>query len=528
MKNKVTIASLVFILLVGLFLRLFNLSGRFIFGVDQAEDMYKFEEIAVNILSGNFNRLPLVGEPGTYFGDKIALNDNYPVYSGVMFLYFITPFALLSQFDPQILIYSFALFNLFGVILIYLVTEKIFGSRAGIISSILYSVNFYMLVYSRAIWTPSPIPILFLITLYVLMLVSINGRFKLIPLLMFLVGLISQFHDSGYIYSAFFLVVILFSRVPVFKKEFLFKSIFFGTLPLVPTILYEIKTGFTLVGTILSSLVSDHSSVGGNFLYEGLKKFWEFAVSANLPLYFNNYYKQILGNAYLAFMLLFSAITFASLILPVFFNKNRFVKVLFLVFTIVFLGVPLAAKIYYRDNYFGLYPLFGTTFSVLGAIPFMIIAFSGALNFLAEKFKKVGSLLTLAILVFLVVTQIKMSWGNVINNGDKKYDYGDKFAIANALGTEVKGTGYALEYADDQSYAEGYEFFYILEKAKAPPPYSYNGKTSKATLFHKYEFGNKNPEAVFAIAGKNNWGQFNVPGWNQVHESGHFRLYRKL
>lgn len=522
-NRKISLLFLASILLLGLTLRIVNLKTNFIFGVDQAEDMYKFKEIAVNIATGQFSKLPLVGEPGTdLIGSQNTFND-YAVYSGALFLYLVTPFAFISNFDPSILVFFFSVANLLGVILIYLVVKKLSGGTAGIFASLLYSVNFYMSVYSRAIWTPSLVPVFFLIALYLWASIK-EGRAALIPAFLFFSSAISQLHDSGYYYLFFFIILAVASKVKIFSKERLFYNILAFLIPLAPTIIYETATGFRFIKFVTSAVFVNFSDSKNGLVQDIFVKFWEFFVSVNFPLYFHNFFVEKFSVFYIPILVTITLITICAFVIPVV-QRNKKLGTLYIVFILTFLIIPHAAKVFYRDSYFGLYPLFGTTFSTLGAFPIVIVAISA---FLGNLFAK-GRLLrifALVVVVFLVLNQLPLVRSNIWENGERKYDYGNKLGIVKSLGENTSG-GYSLEYKDPDSYGEGYEFFYIIEAEGIRLPYSYNGATEKSTLFHKYSFGKDIPSEHFAIVGRRSWGEFSDTDWNIIGSSGEFKIYKQ-
>lgn len=523
MRDKKLLLLLFLILFLGLILRTYKLNTNFIFGVDQAEDMFKFKEIVTDIARGNFSNLPLIGEPGTDLTDNKNVHGDYVVYSGALFLYLVTPFALISRFDPSILVYFFSSANLLGVILIYLVTKKLSGSVQAVFASLLYSVNFYMSTYSRAIWTPSLVPVFLLTALYLWSVVK-EGRESLVPAYLFFASAISQLHDSGYYYMFFFIILALASRIRLFAKDKVVYNSMAFLAPLTPTLIYEVSTGFRFFKHIIGTLLTNSTSINSDLIVGIFGKFWEFFVSINFPLYFHNFFSQKYSILYIPLLTVITLVTTLGLFLPII-KRDKKLGVLFFVFIMTFLVVPYASKVFYNDSYFGLFPLFGTTFSTLGAMPIVIISVG---VFLGNLYLRGGvvKFLSLAVVSFLVLNQIPLIKSTIWENGERKYDYGNKLDIIKTLGDNVH-SGYSLEYLDPDSYGEGYEFFYIIETANVRLPYSYNGATEKTTLFHRYEFGKNKPSDHFAIAGRRVWDKFSVEEWHQLGESGEFRIFRQ-
>jgi len=166
MNTKIVLPIMLAILFLGIFLRFYKLSTNFIFGMDQSEDMYNLVSIHETLKDGRFSDLPIIGEPGTYKTNENIPISRYPVYSGVFYLYFLLPIAILTSFDPVGLVMFFAAMSAIAIFAIYLVGKELFDNRTGLIAAFLFSTSYFINIYGRTIWTPSLIPCFVVFALY--------------------------------------------------------------------------------------------------------------------------------------------------------------------------------------------------------------------------------------------------------------------------------------------------------------------------------------------------------------------------
>lgn len=525
-KNKVLL-FLFLIIVFGAFLRLKNINTNFLFEEDQSQDVFKVLEMYTNLKSGDIKALPLIGEPGTYSVNSFT-EDGYTVYSGVFFLYLLLPVAAFFAFDPAGIVLFFNISNMLGIVLMFLVGSKMFNSRVGLVAALLFAGNYYMNVYSRAIWTPSLIPIFVLLALYLFILIKKESKFNLWPLFLFVISAISQIHDSGYYYLGFFILLVLFTK-PKFVSGLPKKiaTIFSFFIPLLPTIIYEFKTNFLLLPSILHEFniqLGKASSFGS--IYNIFTKFWEFWISTIYPLCFEGYYKTIHGFWYFPILIIISFAFVASIFL-IFSkaNKDMLSRKIMGIFLITFFLIPQFAKIYYRDNFFGLFALSGTTFSTIGAMPFVFLCFAFLIDWLMNL-GKLGYLASIVFLIYTSVINIRSISDAIWLNSDKKYDYGNKVEIVKSIKLDIKDRNFNFIFKDPVNYAEGIEFLYLFEKEGLQKPVTYNGLNSLSKAFYKYSFSNGESPIFYAVVGDSVWADYSDSKWLFIMELDRYRLYK--
>jgi hypothetical protein len=134
------------IILLGLTLRLYPGKDRFLWIYDQARDAYRSRSVIAekNIMITG----PQTDHPGLNHGPL-----NY---------YFFAPFYFLSKGDPNLPGLAVILFNLSGIIPLFLLTESLFKKRStAFLSIFLYAISYSMIEYARWIFNFSlSIPLL--------------------------------------------------------------------------------------------------------------------------------------------------------------------------------------------------------------------------------------------------------------------------------------------------------------------------------------------------------------------------------
>lgn len=147
---------LVLILLIGAFLRLYNISGYMTFLGDEGRDAIVVRNLIVKAD-------PILIGPGTSIGS---------MYLGPLYYYFMAPFLLISNFSPVGPAVGIAILGVLTIWLIYWVCKEWFLpdnkkiSIAGIVASLLYAISPTVINFSRSSWNPNIMPFFSLLTIY--------------------------------------------------------------------------------------------------------------------------------------------------------------------------------------------------------------------------------------------------------------------------------------------------------------------------------------------------------------------------
>ena len=132
--------------------------------------------------------------------------------------------------------------NLFNFIVIFNVSRKIYGDRAGLFITFLYATNNYLIKINRTAWNVSPIPGVAALIFYGLYKVVYEKKYKWLLVISSLTGLFLHLHFA----VVFLPLIIILSLVLVKDKK---KALIWGiaSLPLlfiwlIPNILYDLKS----------------------------------------------------------------------------------------------------------------------------------------------------------------------------------------------------------------------------------------------------------------------------------------------
>lgn len=529
MKSKAVYLILATALLFGFFSRFYKLQTNFIFGNDQAEDISKLSQMYSSVKNGKFSELPLIGEPGTYLiKHDFVIDSPYPVYSGVLYLYLLLPFAITVAFSPVGLVIVFAGANVLAIWGIYLAGKELFDEKTGVVAAVLFSASYYMNVFSRAIWTPSFIPVFVIFLIYLLTLIKNKGKDSLWPVYLFLLSAMSQTHNSGYLFAFLFILITLILR-PAFPKKTHTRilSLFAFVLPVLPTIIYEFKNKFSLFPRIVNGFATQLTTgADGNRVISGIfERFWEFWASTINPLYFDTFFSEKFGRFSTLILGIFAAFAILSL-LSVFITKRAGIeaKKIFLVYLIVFFPVTLFVKSYYQDPFPGIYALSGTSFSVIGAMPFLLLMSAFAIVNLWQSGRALKLLGTI-FLTFYLIVNIFFTRYQIWLNTDTKYDYGTKIKITEIIGQDANGRKFNLLYDDPKD--EGVEFVYLVKYLGYLPPVTYNGQKTIVSFFNSYTFSEGKTDLAYLISGSSTWNKYESDKkWNLIFQTERFRVYR--
>lgn len=239
-KNKLFVILIV-IMLVGAFLRFYNLQARSGFDADQEQLAYKAQEI-------------LKGDPAL-LGPTTSLG-RFAIGPGFSYLWAI--FAFFMHGDPAAGAYLSVFLGLLTIIGFYVLGKYLFNEKIGIVASIFYSLSLVNIVWDQNPWAPS----LFFISELLVLFGAYMSTKKPIYLAFVALGIILGFQA----HFGIFLVVVgifafwIFYRPKLTKKSFL---IFIGILVggFLPNLVYDLANNFVNSKRLLQ--VFSQSTAGG-------------------------------------------------------------------------------------------------------------------------------------------------------------------------------------------------------------------------------------------------------------------------
>lgn len=223
------------ILLIGLFLRSYQLFERFEFAHDG--DLYSWivKDIVVN------HHFRLIGQ----------LTSAPGIFIGGLFYYLLIPFFLLSKMDPIGVTFFAIIIGLSTIVSYYFVFAKLFKIEVGLIAAFLYATLIKTINADR--WVVPTITTNLWVVWYFFILIKIaRGDFRVLPLLGILIGLIWHVHIALIpTLIAFPVALILSKKLPSAKQVALSLILFLITS--LPFFIFEAKQGFGQIQSLITN-----------------------------------------------------------------------------------------------------------------------------------------------------------------------------------------------------------------------------------------------------------------------------------
>lgn len=262
MYRKLVVIVLPIFLFAGI-VRFINFPDRVNFGSEQGLSL----ALSTDYLQGNWSLLGLVNV-------QRSTTDGLNLFSGSLFNYSLVPLVFLFRKNVIMITACFALLNILTGVLIYLFVSKIASWKAGIFSSSLFLFNSYMINHSLFIWILNYLPLLGLITMFLLYLFWYRRNSVLLPLFLGLISGIGFNLEYFYIFTAVIVFVVL---IIVSKNRMLVIGLFvigaFGAN--LPMVLFDLRHDFYHVRTLVSYLGKVMTTPGEHRIsYYHFLQFW--------------------------------------------------------------------------------------------------------------------------------------------------------------------------------------------------------------------------------------------------------------
>lgn len=194
------------------------------FKLDEARDVYEMSR---------FYKEPYLFQKGPI--------QSTGVYNPPLWYYILAVIALPSR-NPLYLSFIIALLNCLAVAGFYLVVNRFYGMKVGVVAGLLLAFSPWSILLSRKIWSPD-ILLPFLVPLfYFIHRLIIDKKPKSIFWVALLLSFIAQLHASGIFLMATTIGVMLISRVNISWKYALL-GLFISLIPFLPYLTYQISTG---------------------------------------------------------------------------------------------------------------------------------------------------------------------------------------------------------------------------------------------------------------------------------------------
>ena len=245
MKKKIL---LFFILAAAVFLRVFLLKDFLGFYYDQGRDALVVWRL---IHEGKFFLIgPVTGIEGIFLG---------PFY-----YYLIAFFYFLGRGSPVFVASALGVLSVLGIWWLYLVGARVFGQKAGLLAALIGAFSYSLVVFSRWLSNPNPLPLFSLLTVWGLLKIY-QGEEKFWLWAALFAGLSLQFEAAAAIFflPAIFIFAI-WQKAKTRKKRFLLAGLVVFLATLLPQFIFKLR----------------HQGV----LFAGFQKFLLAESSYNLPL----------------------------------------------------------------------------------------------------------------------------------------------------------------------------------------------------------------------------------------------------
>ncbi len=271
MKNYLLLFS---IFVIALFVRFYNFENRITFGPEQARSL---------MVSANYiqDKPSLLGQE--YFR---ANSMGHKLFTSALFNYSLVPLLLVTDYEPYLITIYFVLLNVFIGIVFYWVCKKIYSKKVAIISLILFLFNSYMVYHSLFIWVLNYLPLLGIISIYLVWKINkqslpLRGKRKSTLLDIFLLGVTSGIgFGLEYLYLIAILIILIF-LLKYSKDKFKSMAIFIlgGAIGDFPQVLFDVRHDFYHLTSLWQYALDTFSGTSdAGFTYYHFLMFWPVGI----------------------------------------------------------------------------------------------------------------------------------------------------------------------------------------------------------------------------------------------------------
>jgi 4-amino-4-deoxy-L-arabinose transferase-like glycosyltransferase len=370
LTHKLESLLLLLILAFSAFFRLFRLHSLLGFWFDQGRDALVIWDL---IHYGKFFLIgPVTGIEGIFLG---------PFY-----YYLIAPFYWLGGGSPVFVAAALAWLTVATIFFIYVLASKIYGRGVGLLASFLYGFSYGLVIFSRWLSNPNPLPFFTLIVLFCLYQFILKKDYYLIAAA-FVIGLCLQLEAASAIWFLPSTSLILLWQRRIFKKpKILLLSFLAFFVTLLPQIVFNIRHDGILVVAFEKFLISDRS----------FSLSFQETIKTRLLTYYDAFWGKLFPTTpwlRLGALASFSAGLF-------FFRKKIFSlggKML-----LIWVAVPLVGFFFYHGNHGYVWDYYFT-----GFIPAFVILLAAFLYYLSKQ-HLVGKILVATVLILFAWSNLKM------------------------------------------------------------------------------------------------------------------------
>lgn len=312
--NKYSI-SLLGIILLGVVLRFFRAYDLITFENDTGRDMIMVYKL-INYREWIFH--------GPEF--SVIWGFLSPVY-----YYILALVAMIGRFNPA----SFGIFTLIlnsiALILIAFVSYKIFGKKAAIISTILYSTSFTVILEAGKGFNTCFIPVLSVLFLYSAHQLFFKKDASFFVIIAVLLAFMLSFHISGFFFIPIVFLLFITYKPKIPSKYYYYAIGLFTLIAVIPYLIQEKKTNYFTLNQMVKYIVDGREA--GETLYQYLTNF-NYAVIKNVSL--NLFFIDNLFLDFLSIIILVTVIYYAVRFLSIRNSFLHFLAFLIMLYLLIF------------------------------------------------------------------------------------------------------------------------------------------------------------------------------------------------
>ncbi len=220
---------IVVIILLSAWLRLFHFADWLHYEFDQSRDNILVSEA----LKKGLGSLPMMGPRA----------DGTQLRVGPIYYYFEYVSAFVFGDTPQGHAYFVAIFSIASVLGLYMLSKKFFNTTISLGLAYLYSISFFMVIYSRFGWNPNLLPFFVIVGIYCLLRATEKktkhpGRWFVICMILFCIA--TQLHFVAFFALPIFLVAYLLYMRPKFSWKVWLASVGIVVMFYIPVVVSDV------------------------------------------------------------------------------------------------------------------------------------------------------------------------------------------------------------------------------------------------------------------------------------------------
>lgn len=273
MKDKKIFLTVIFVVILGSFLRMYHFSDWLHFELDQARDAMVVDQA----LTSGLGNLPLQGPKaaGTFL--RLGPAFYYMQYIG----------GLIFGNTPQGVAYPVLILSILTIPLLYLYLKRFFNEGISLSLTLIAATSPFLVMYSRFAWNPNTIPFFVILTLYALLRAvdhneKRNNRWFFVSSASLAIAM--QLHFLVFLSLPMATVAFLIFKRPKFSLKTWALSIGIFLFLFSPLIINDIKTQGANTKEFFKAITKKSGKNDAGFIEKTLRSYTESVQAATLIL----------------------------------------------------------------------------------------------------------------------------------------------------------------------------------------------------------------------------------------------------